>query len=231
MGLDAVEIVIAVEEAFDIQIEDSEVERIFTPGELTDLVISKVATTNTDICLTHRSFNLLRWFLVHRCGFPRKQVRLQTSLPTVFPPGERQSRLQQLSAELAIPPLPALVRPNWLTTLLWGLALFAGLAAAVTLTHSNLPVWLPSLLVITVTGYLGAVVTRTWRTEFPNELRSVEELARWIMTHKSDLAVPETTRWTRAQVAARVQEIVIKTLGCESAYREDARFIQDLGLD
>jgi hypothetical protein len=50
------------------------------------------------------------------------------------------------------------------------------------------------------------------------------------MAHKSNLATPVAGRWTREQVAARVREIVIGQLGCESRYREDASFINDLGL-
>ncbi len=48
MGLDAVEIVMAVEEAFDIQIENSEAEKVLTPGQLVDLVLSNVQLTNTN---------------------------------------------------------------------------------------------------------------------------------------------------------------------------------------
>jgi hypothetical protein len=50
------------------------------------------------------------------------------------------------------------------------------------------------------------------------------------MTHKSDLANERSSRWTRHQIAARVREIVIKQLRCESSYREDAHFIKELGL-
>jgi acyl carrier protein len=44
MGLDAVEIVMAVEDAFGIQIEDSEAEKILTPAQLVELVMGKVST-------------------------------------------------------------------------------------------------------------------------------------------------------------------------------------------
>jgi acyl carrier protein len=38
MGLEGIEILMEVEEAFDISIEDSEAERSSTPGELIDVV-------------------------------------------------------------------------------------------------------------------------------------------------------------------------------------------------
>jgi hypothetical protein len=192
--------------------------------------MTKVATTATEICLTHRSFNFLRQFLVRRCSLDRKTVRPDTLLSTAFPTEGRLTRLQQLSADLAIQSSPQLVRPQGLKLCISALALAAGTGAAVPFTHSPIPIWVPALLAATGSAVLGAFVTRTFCTEFPEELTTVSHLAHWIMTHKPDLATAETTGWTREQVAARVRDIVTQTLGCESVYREDARFVQDLGL-
>jgi acyl carrier protein len=230
MGLDGVEIVMAVEDAFDITIENSEAEKCPTPGQLIELAMSKVATTTTQICLTHRSFNLLRGFLVSRYSLGRKTIRPDTLLSTAFPTERRFAGLQQLSADLAIQPCPPLVRPLGLKLSISAIALAAGVGAAVPFAHSPIPIWIPASLTAIGTAVLGVFVTRTFCTEFPDELSTVGHLARWIMTHKPDLATAETTGWTREQVAARVREIVIQNLCCESTYREDARFIQDLGL-
>jgi len=231
MGLDAVEIVMAVEDVFDIQIEDAEAEKVLTPAQLIDLVMGKVATATTDVCLTHRSFNLLRGFFVRRCAFERKQVRPEMELSTAFPPTERKARLQLLSTELSIESLPQLVRPGWLTAMLATITFAAGLTAAVWSSHLNLPLWVTVPLAIGVTAYAAATVTRHLRTEFPKSLPTVAGLATWIMCHKPDLATAGKPAWTRDQVAARVREIVVGTLGCGSKYREGARFIQDLGMD
>lgn len=74
------------------------------------------------------------------------------------------------------------------------------------------------------------MVTKGCCTEFPKGTTTVGELARWIMSHKADLANVTTQGWTREQVAMRVREIVIDVLCCEANYREDARFVEDLGL-
>ena len=44
MGMDGVEIVMAVEDAFDIRIEDSEAEKITTPAHLIEIVQAKVTS-------------------------------------------------------------------------------------------------------------------------------------------------------------------------------------------
>ena len=229
MGLDGVEIVMAVEDAFDIRIEDSEAEKLLTPGQLIDLTMSKVRVVSPGVCLTHRSFNLLRRFLLGQCALARNDIAPRAELKELFPRNQRPTVIAQFGTALAIP-VPGLVRSGWLKTALFAVASLSGLAAALACVNSIIPAWLPGLFAIALTGYAGAIATRRLRTEFPKGICTVRDLSRWIMTHKKDLAVPETTAWTREQVATRVREIVVDTLGCEATYREDAFFVKDLGL-
>src|SRR5262249_25433657 len=158
----------------------------------------------------------LRGFLVRRCGLARKQVRPETSLQIAIPERQRQGRLQQLSAHLAIISPPELVRPGWLKALLLLLIALAGLIGFLACANSKVPPWLSALLALAATGYVGVAATKPWRTEFPKELGTVGALVRWIMTRKANLAAPETISWTRDQVAARVREIVVNILACET---------------
>lgn len=80
-------------------------------------------------------------------------------------------------------------------------------------------------------AFVGTMITKPLRTEFPKELSSAGGLALWIRRHKAALANKSQKAWTRDQIAARVREIDIDTLACEKNYREDARFVEDLGLD
>ena len=78
MGLDGVEMVMAVEEAFDIRIEASEAEKLLTPRLLIDFVQSKVSGATASVCLDSRICcsalgNTVRvpktgWFLRSRCS-------------------------------------------------------------------------------------------------------------------------------------------------------------------
>ena len=230
MGMDSVEIFKAVEESFDIQIEDCEAENLRTPKDLIELILCKTCTTSTGICLTHRSFNLLRRFLVERCALQRGSVRPDVPLHTMLARDQRCERLQQLTAELALSSMPQLVRSDRLISLLCLMASLAGLVTALCWKPSIFPAWVPTLGAVIATGWIGAAITRGHRTTFPSEYATVGQLARWIMTHKSDLAIPLSPGWTRDQISARVREIVVRTLGCESEYAENARFVEDLGV-
>ena len=80
------------------------------------------------------------------------------------------------------------------------------------------------------TGFLARAATRACCVEFPPQEATAGDLSRWIVAHKTDLAASTPGKWTREQVAARIRDITIEQLGCAETYREDASFVQDLGL-
>ncbi len=60
MGLEAVEIVLAAEEAFGIAIPDEAATEMLTPGDLIDFIVSHVPTVPTEECVTQQMFYRLR---------------------------------------------------------------------------------------------------------------------------------------------------------------------------
>jgi acyl carrier protein len=229
MGLDAVEIIMKVEETYDIQIEDSEAEKLLTPGQLIDLILVKTSDAQPTGCLTQRAFNLLRSFCVRSWAFNRNRIRPAVALQELLPPYKRPQFIQALGASLAIA-TPRLERPQWLVASLMAGATLSGLAVAIISIHLGVNSWMPGLMTIAVVGFLAARATNRLRTEFPKGLVTIGDLSSWVMSCKPDLAVPTKTAWAREQVAERVKTIVIDQLGCAAAYREEAHFIKDLGL-
>jgi acyl carrier protein len=236
MGLDAIEITKPLEDAFDIRIEDTDVEKISTPRDLIELVMSKVAHADAAECLTQRAFNLLRAALLVQLPLKRRDIAPQVRMADLVPRTDRRSLLECLAAGLETPPMPSLVRPKGLVDLLvvWCIAL--GVAIAVFLFRHGLWQHRGALVFTAVfaavgMGYLAAAATRALRSEFPPQVATVGDLARWIVAHKTDLAGSTPGKWTREQVAARVREVVIEQLDCAETYREDASFIQDLDMD
>lgn len=232
MGLDAVEIVMAVEEAFDIRIENGEAEKIITPRQLMDLVMSKVEVATTSICLTHRAFNLLRRFLLQHGDWKRDQIVPAANLDALIPRERRRSLVGDMARELGISRPPLLVRPTWMNASLLSGSVLAGLVAGVAaFSHGlgALAVWFFIGAAI-LTGGFAIRLTRPFHREFPRELQTVGDLACWVMTHKADLTNATVPAWTHDQVAARVREIIIDVLGCKPDFSEDANFVKDLGL-
>jgi hypothetical protein len=56
MGLDGVELILAVEDAFQIHISDEEAGNVSTVGDLHDLVVSKLQGQDSKRCLTSAAF-------------------------------------------------------------------------------------------------------------------------------------------------------------------------------
>ncbi len=236
MGLEGIEILMEVEEAFDITIEDAEAEKSSTPGQLIDVVMSKVAHADAAGCLTQRAFNRLRAVLLSQLPLKRRDIAPSARMAELVPRTEREPLLQRLAAELGTPPLPPMVRPQGLVVLLVGCCLGLGAAVAVCCFQGGLRehrggLFSTALLTAMGVGLLARAATRGCRFDFNPQVATVGDLSRWIVGHKTDLAGSTPRKWTREQVAARVREITVEHLGCAEAYREDASFVKDLGLN
>jgi acyl carrier protein len=231
MGLDAVEIVMEVEDAFDICFEDAEAGKIMTPRHLIEVVQAKVATVEPSACLSQRAFNFLRRYLIEHGALPRRRVTPKAKLSGLIPRGQRKSFLRRLAADIgAGSPPPGLVRPASLKWSLTALCLAVGAYVGFTFGADGENALVILLFVAGGSAFLGLAATKPFRTEFPIGLASVGDLAVWVRRHKADLANRSQKAWTRDQIASRVREIVIAKLRCEQNYREDASFIEDLGL-
>lgn len=231
MGMDGVELVMAVEDAFDIQITDADAEKMITPRHVIDFVLGKVTTTTATVCLTQRAFNILRKSLIHQCGMKRSQIAPNDKLSKLLVKNQRRELLRKITSELAIKKPPELVRPRYVNAGVLGSSLAAGLGAGAACfpEWGSVAVWV-FIIVAMLTAGLVIRLTKPLCTEFPNDLQTIGDLARWVMTHKADLSNAVPSGWTRDQVTARVREIIVDVLGCKPDFSEDANFVKDLGL-
>lgn len=236
MGLDAVEIMMAVEEAFDIRLEDADMAKVRTPRDLIEVVMRKVAHADPSACLTQRAFNLLRQALLRHLPLKRRDIAPSVRLAEIVPKPNRAELLENLAAHLKTGPLPDLVRPQWLVGLLIAQSLTAGLVVGLLSPRllanpTGTACFWVGVCAAVIVHICGWIATTRYCVEFPPGTATVGDLSRWILSHKSDLASPTSGRWTREQVAARVREIVIENLGCGDRYREDSLFVEELGVD
>ena len=91
MGLDGVELVVAVEEKFGIGISDGEAEKVVTPRDVAELVVRKVSSRDDGGCRSQRAFHLIRREL-QAMGVPRRAVRPAARLADLFWCQRRWSR-------------------------------------------------------------------------------------------------------------------------------------------
>jgi hypothetical protein len=235
VGLDAVEIVMEVEEVFDIRLEDAEVQKISTPRDMIEVVMGKVTQADAEACLTQRAFNLLRAALLLQLPLKRRDITPQARMADLVPRTHRKILLECLRAELETLSMPNLVRPKWLVDLLVVCCIALSIALAVLIFRHGLwehrgALFFTAFAAAVMMGFLARAATRACCVEFPPQAATVGDLSRWIVAHKTDLAPSTPGKWTRESVAARIRDITVEQLGCAETYREGASFVQDLGL-
>ena len=239
--MDGVEIVMEVEDPFDVTIADAEAAKMLTPRDIIDHVMRKVGRTDHAQCLTQRAFHRIRASLMRNRGLKRAEIRPDVSTRELFPVSQRKELLRKTLGDVGLATTPELVRPKWLvgTQFIVSCSLgVAGLSWAASDVHysSFIPNFLAAcpfftgLLVAVLCGWLSAILTSGARYDFKPALANVGGLSRWVVAHGTEMLGAPPGPWSRERVAERVREICVDVLGCEKTYREDANFVKDLGL-
>ncbi|NEO86726.1 MAG: acyl carrier protein [Spirulina sp. SIO3F2] len=114
MGLDAVELVLAWEEAFDITIGEEDAEEIQTPAMAIAYIAKKLNASSSviGVCPTLRAFHFVCQVLRSQLNLFRHQVCLDSRLNQLIPRDQRREVSQAIGAELKISRLPNSI-PNW----------------------------------------------------------------------------------------------------------------------
>jgi len=112
MGLDGVELVMAVEEEFQIAISDSEANECSTVRKLVELVHSRLRHSSTDPCPSQHSFYLARQKLISILHTPRQKIKPETKLDEIIPKKHRKRLWSEVTTALAESVLPQSARPT-----------------------------------------------------------------------------------------------------------------------
>ncbi|HEY7087628.1 MAG TPA: acyl carrier protein [Tepidisphaeraceae bacterium] len=91
MGLDAVELVMAFEDEFGIEIPDEPASRMLTVDDTVRYVVARLAEKSApvDVCQTARSFYRLRRELTNRFDRPRGAIRPDVAIGQLVPERSR----------------------------------------------------------------------------------------------------------------------------------------------
>jgi len=90
MGLDSMEILMNVEETFDIRISNQEAEKIITVGDFHNVVWRHLEGKHSDKCKSQAIFYKLRQSFFDKFKFPPRDFKLDTSLNDIFPKDNRR---------------------------------------------------------------------------------------------------------------------------------------------
>lgn len=198
MGFEFVELIMKVEDDFEIAISDEEVENCLTVKELVDVIYSHVKHGNSDPCLSQHRFYIIRKILMEELALERSQIRPDTKLENVITKSKRKEVLRKIEdLDYESPGACWLVRPKWLNHLIFWV--IPGLACVIYMLCG----WPPKILTLPVgiiVAILGFRITAPFKNEFPSHLRQVKDLISYV-------PVPKNKAWTKTDVFERVREI------------------------
>jgi len=222
VGLESVELVLSMEDAFEISISDDEAQRVFTPKDAIELISKKVQLNNDNLCLNQVAFYRLRQLLVNQFDIPRKEISPDKDLSIMLPPEKQKEFWSQLGEIMGIKNTPQLSRPTWVV---WVAFLFS----------LGFGIYLLSVLSLGL-GFLGGLIlfavtmisTIPLKKRIPPYYAKIEKIVRyWVVENPKGLK--KTKSWSPSQIRHEVKNIVMEVLGTDK-YKEHWEFVRDFGI-
>jgi acyl carrier protein len=239
VGLDTVEIVLKVEDSFQITLNDSELSQASTVGELHQLVMkefggakgSEGPVADPGVCLGSRAFYVVRREFTKLLKISRSEFRPCTEIAPLVPWNHRREMWRQMEedTQLSFPKLDHLgwvVLSSFLIPTAACIALFG--LRTVPLSVSTV-LWSVILIVFTAGGILH--LTRQFKVALPSENRTAGSLARSLLAFNhqklngqrslnSDEALETIRRIIAVQMQIELEEI-----------RPESHFTRDIGIE
>ena len=232
MGLDAVELVMEVEETFGFAIPDEDIVSLDTVGKLYDYILAHRFEGRQQGCLTSVAFYKLRRALMSVCGMARGDVRLSQDLAAIIPARRRQqwSALQKAMGLR----LPDLIRPVWVTAMATAISCALAIAAAVFLIARTgvSGAALAALCIWFVVLYVSYQATKPLAVAFPSECATVGSLAKSILHRNYGAISDECQRADVEEAWNTLRSLIVEQLGVRpDDVTREASFVKDLRVD
>ena len=97
MGLDVIELVMDIEDRFNIEISDDEACQAITVGKMYQCVLDKVKVSTNHRCSSQKAFYTLRKALTENLGIKKKIITPKTNTELLFPEYERRELWSKIS--------------------------------------------------------------------------------------------------------------------------------------
>lgn len=233
MGLDSVEILVNVENAFGITISNYEAEKIATVGDIHNIVWRTLQGRQSMRCRSQQIFYKLRYTLSTKFNLPKGAIELDASMNNIFPKTKRRLLYRELEEVLQLK-LPPLVLPSvWMNILIiTGVLLIAGtlIVSLVLVYRLNYTRWLMLLPVpgILVTKFFSNILDPV-RTVF--EPASLKEFTQKVLTLNYSTLMQETGA-NQKEVELVIDHIIADIAGVEvHEVTPEKHLGYDLGID
>ena len=233
MGLDSIEILMKVEETFEINIPDNEAEKIITVGDFHNLVWQYLDGRYSSRCKSQALFYKLRQSIFDTLQIPKNEFQLNSSLNNIFPKEKRREVYFNFSANTSLE-LPKLRLPkSWgLFLNIFGWTMIAGGLGislyAIKFLNYGLFILIIPLTSIFLTTYLSTILN-TKRIIIKPDL--VKEFTQEVLTINYKKLIKENGA-NRKDVESVINHIIAEKAGLElQEVTPEKKIHNDLGVD
>lgn len=228
MGLDFAELILEVEEAFDISLADDEMMKIVTVGQLYDAIMHALPCPERKFCLSAVTFHRLHQSLLTVTERKRGEVRPSTRLDILIPSRQRKvawKKIQQLSG-LRLPPLRM---PTWAVPVI---LVCVVLVVVVSVFSLDWPLSYVSIVPGFVVFFLSYwIVDAFFGTGLPSHFQTVGGLTKAVLAKNFVKLSGEIANYDWNDVWESVRILIADQLGVEiEKVRKETRFVADLGM-
>jgi acyl carrier protein len=222
VGLDGVELVLSVEEEFEIGIDDADVANLTTPRMLADYVVFRLGalSLHKGRCLSQAAFYRIRSVLVKQFGVLRKDVHPASPIDQLLKGDIRRQWLSLIAAAGAT----QVPRLQCKKSIYYPITLGVPSVFAVLLLLGGFSLW--GLLVAFFVLWIAAnIVTARMADMVPSDVSTIGALVPYVRAANRE-------DWSRDYVLQRVIHVTAAQLGIPAEeIHPDHQFVKDLGLD
>lgn len=234
MGLDAVELVMEVEDRFGIKVPDAEACRMRTVADVAAFVISQLPRSS-GICPTARSFYQFRKSLVEHGKLERRSIRPKTRLDLLFPRRSKRRTVWGCIGKQVkhLPRLTATPRIDKVSYVVGSLIVAASIAsfAIVYAEHGAIVAILlvPFPCIIVFRLFIG--IKDLFDVNFPRGIETVGDVARTIAPIEVSIENSGQRLAAQQKVLDEVRRITAEQLGLPlDKVLPESNFVKDLGV-
>ncbi|MGL4673647.1 MAG: hypothetical protein ACRCXK_02175 [Wohlfahrtiimonas sp.] len=235
MGLDSVELIMAFEEEFDIQISDEEASRLLTPRQVAELVAKKFKISNLSYekYLLHKKFNIFRKFLIHEIGIERQKIRPNALISDLLQNNLTQQwkKISRFISNGKISPLKCSKKlKTAIQCCVWFFAIISAEILAIYFSYKINPYLLIAYLIIIIV--LTQFFEKKFATEIPEHLNTVGKIATYLDLSIHTKNDPINIELNFDNILLRVIKITHEQLLIPiDQIKPDSCFIDDLNMD
>ena len=234
MGLDAVEILMDIEEEFGITIAEEEIPHFRTMGSMHDYLAEKCGVRKRPDCPTRSAFYRLRRATAEVCDVEPRMLRPDTDVLPLLGRWQRRRTWRRIEMELGLT-LPELVNPTGAGAFL-GAVVASGIGfVTATALSRDLCVGIGFALVALIPGLLiGFAIGLCWIPTVWRSCRTLGGVARLVVAInycEFHPAVEPTVDLEGDPIWERLCKVIVEQLGVpRDSLRRETDFVKDLGF-